>query len=194
MNLPEYFVYITIVVCSWIVFSSQHRNYLSNCCTVSVFFWCSSICLCVHIRTHTHTILVGYSDVSPGVGTRHLKSPESPVGLNLRTCLYRYARRRDEILDWLFFIFEHFLPSWKAKKCEHNTENSNQHGSELHRPFIKGTRLLFKVTKAIIIMILHVTSSQFCLCLLIPVIFITHLHTHIYRHTHTSTHVWLAHR
>jgi len=115
MNLPEYFVYITSVVCSWIVFSSQHRNYLSNCCTVSVFFWCSSICLCVHIRTHTHTILVGYSDVSPGVGTRHLKSPESPDGLNLRTCLYRYARRRDEILDWLFFIFEHFCLPGKQK-------------------------------------------------------------------------------
>ena len=25
---------------------------------------------------HTHTLHVGYSDVSPGVGTRHLESPE----------------------------------------------------------------------------------------------------------------------
>jgi len=32
-------------------------------------------CVCVCTHTHTHC-MVGYSDVSPGVGTRHLESPE----------------------------------------------------------------------------------------------------------------------
>ena len=32
--------------------------------------------LCVCVYAHTHTLHVGYSDVSPGVETRHLESPE----------------------------------------------------------------------------------------------------------------------
>ena len=32
--------------------------------------------LCVCVCTHAHTLHVGYSDVSLGVGTRHLESPE----------------------------------------------------------------------------------------------------------------------
>ena len=32
--------------------------------------------LCVCVYAHTHTLHVGYSDVSPGVVTRHLESPE----------------------------------------------------------------------------------------------------------------------
>ena len=43
-------------------------------------------------------------------------------------------------------------------------------------------------------LILHVTSSRFCLYLLILITLITHFHTHIQRHTHTSTHVWSAHK
>ena len=31
---------------------------------------------CVCVYAHTHTLHVRYSDVSPGVGTRHLESPE----------------------------------------------------------------------------------------------------------------------
>ena len=36
------------------------------------------VCMCcvVCVYAHTHTLHVGYSDVSPGVGTRHLESPE----------------------------------------------------------------------------------------------------------------------
>jgi len=45
-------------------------------------------------------------------------------------------------------------------------------------------------------LIMHLTSSRFCIHLLIFVTFSTHLHTRIYRYrgTHTSTHVRLAHR
>ena len=32
--------------------------------------------LCVCVRAHAHTLHVEYSDVSPGVGTTHLDSPE----------------------------------------------------------------------------------------------------------------------
>ena len=32
------------------------------------------VCVCVY--AHAHTLHVGYSDVSPGVGTRHLESSE----------------------------------------------------------------------------------------------------------------------
>ena len=32
--------------------------------------------LCVCVNAHTHTLHVGYSDVSPGVRTRHLESLE----------------------------------------------------------------------------------------------------------------------
>ena len=33
-------------------------------------------CMCVYTQTPTHTAQMGYSDVSPGVGMRHLKGPE----------------------------------------------------------------------------------------------------------------------
>jgi len=37
--------------------------------------------ICTH--THTHTAHMGYSDVSPWVGMRHLKGPKNPDGLNI---------------------------------------------------------------------------------------------------------------
>ena len=39
------------------------------------------VCVCVCIRTHTAQM--GYLDVSPGVGMRHLEGPKNPDGLNL---------------------------------------------------------------------------------------------------------------
>jgi len=42
-------------------------------------------CMCVYTHTHTHTAQMGYSDVSPGVGKRHLEGPKNPDGLNLGT-------------------------------------------------------------------------------------------------------------
>jgi len=62
----------------------------------------------VCIRTHTHTAQMWYSDVSPGVGMRHLEGPKDPDGINLgihifvcvqSTHVYVYARRQDEIFD-----------------------------------------------------------------------------------------------
>ena len=39
--------------------------------------------MCVHAQTHAQTAHMGYSDVSPGVGMRHLEGPKKPDGLNL---------------------------------------------------------------------------------------------------------------
>jgi len=50
------------------------------------------VCVCIHTRTHTHTLHMGTHthtlhmgclDVSPGVGTRHLEGPKDPDGHNL---------------------------------------------------------------------------------------------------------------
>jgi len=42
------------------------------------------MCIRTHTRTHAH---MGYSDVSPGVGMRHLEGPKNPDGLNLDICV-----------------------------------------------------------------------------------------------------------
>ena len=49
---------------------------------------CVGVCVC--IRTHTHT-LHWCSDVSPGVGMRHLKGPKNPDGLNLDIYMFVYV-------------------------------------------------------------------------------------------------------
>ena len=41
------------------------------------------VCVSVCIHTHTHTGQMGCSDVSPGVGMRHLEGPKNPDRLNL---------------------------------------------------------------------------------------------------------------
>ena len=41
------------------------------------------ICVWVYTHTHTHTTQMGYLDVSPGVGIRHLEGLKNPDALNL---------------------------------------------------------------------------------------------------------------
>ena len=48
------------------------------------------VCVSVCIRTHTHT-LHRRSDVSPGVGMRHLEGPKNPDGLNLDIHIFLYV-------------------------------------------------------------------------------------------------------
>ena len=54
-------------------------------CVFSIFNAGGSVCecVCVYTHTHTHTAQMGYLDVSPGVGMRHLDGPKNPDGLNL---------------------------------------------------------------------------------------------------------------
>ena len=52
-----------------------------------------SVCVrvCVHTHTYTHTAQMGYSDVGPGVGMRHLEGQKNLDGLNLGTYIFVYV-------------------------------------------------------------------------------------------------------
>jgi len=99
-----------------------------------------------------------YLDVSPGVET----SPKNPDGLNFRihpsvhvyfVIMYGYLLDgRMRFWTKCFFLGTYFsFRKKKSESCERNTENTIPYGFELHRPSIKCTKLLYKVTKAIII-------------------------------------------
>ena len=85
--------------------------------------------VCVYAQTHTNTAQMGYSVVSPGIGMRHLEDPVRRIQMDeyiyIRKCVqsthvYVYARRRDEILDFLLFSLASFFLSKKnkSKRCE----------------------------------------------------------------------------
>jgi len=102
------------------------------------------VCVCIH--THTHTLRVGYSDVSPGVGTRHLEGPKNPDELNhgmyvfvyvyivhmstylysyMCTFFYVYVRRREFFLGLTAFSFNIFC----IRICVHSTRLNIYAGS-----------------------------------------------------------------
>jgi len=76
--------------------------------------------VCVCIRTHTHTAQIGYLDVSPGVGMRHLEGPKNPDGLNLgihifvsvykvHMCIYMLRGRMRSWTNCFFLFIMSFL-------------------------------------------------------------------------------------
>jgi len=96
-------------------------------CVFSIFNASGSVfgCMCAYTHTHTHTVQMGYSDVSPGVGMRHLEGPKNPDGLNLgiyifvyvykvHMCMYMLGGRMRSWTDC--FFFQHFFPSEKEKQ------------------------------------------------------------------------------
>ena len=48
-------------------------------------------CVCVYMHTHTHTAQMGYLDVRPGVGIRHLEGPTNLDALNLGIHIFVYV-------------------------------------------------------------------------------------------------------
>jgi len=60
----------------WLAFVSSVRDSLGDGSVSPFFRGVDVYVLCVCVYAHIHTLHVGYSDVSPGVGTRHLESPE----------------------------------------------------------------------------------------------------------------------
>ena len=62
-------------------------------CVFSIFNAGGSVCgcMCVYTHTHKHTEQMGYLDVSPWVGMRHLKGPKNPDGLNLGIHIFVYV-------------------------------------------------------------------------------------------------------
>jgi len=89
-----------------------------------------SVCVCIHTRTHTHCTdgVLGCEprsrDETPGgsEGSRWTISGHTYIRICVQsTHVYIYARRRDEILDQLFFSFTYFFfQKRKAKDVNAN--------------------------------------------------------------------------
>jgi len=93
-------------------------------CVFSVFSVGGNICgcVCVYTHTHTHTAQMGYSDVSLGVGMRHLEGLKNPDGLNLGIHIFVYVYKvhicmymlRGVMRSWTNCLFlEHIFSSEK---------------------------------------------------------------------------------
>ena len=84
--------------------------------------------LCVCVYAHTHTLHAGYSDVSSGVGTRHLESPEeiqmycsdsihiyrAVYKVHMYICILGY--RKNSGLTAFCFLVPYFFFNKKEKK------------------------------------------------------------------------------
>ena len=84
-------VYGSTCCLAWGLFSTEGKVKVLS---VSFLFltWVGvyvGVCVCTH--THTHTAQMGYSDVRPGVGMRHLEGPRNLDGLNLGTHIFVYV-------------------------------------------------------------------------------------------------------
>jgi len=88
------------------------------------------VCVSVCIRTHTHT-LHRCSDVSPGVGMRHLEDPKNPDGLNhdihifvyvykVHMCIYMLRGGMRSWTDCFFPLTFFFFRKRKAKDVNAN--------------------------------------------------------------------------
>jgi len=120
-------------------------------CVFSIFDAGGSVCacMCVYTRTHTHTAQMGYSDVSPGVGMRHLEGPKNPDGLNLVIHIFVYVYKvhmcrymlGGGMRSWTncFFLNIFCLPKKKNKRSERKTPiiSNPKHQIWAHRPLIK---------------------------------------------------------
>ena len=75
------------------IFIFDRRKDRGVVCVFSIFNAGGSVCVraCVYTHTHTHTEQMGYLDVSPGVGMRHLEGPKNPDGLNLGIHIFVYV-------------------------------------------------------------------------------------------------------
>jgi len=91
-------------------------------CVFSIFNVGGSVCgcVCVYTHIHTHTAQMGYLDVSPGVGMRHLEDPKNPDGLIIGIHIFVYVYKvhmciymlRGEMRSWTncFFLLKcHFF-------------------------------------------------------------------------------------
>jgi len=83
------------------------------------------VCVSVCIRTHTHT-LHWCSDVSPGVGMRHLEGTKNPDGLNLDIRIFVYVYKvhmciymsRGGMRSWTNCFFSSTYFSFRKRKAK----------------------------------------------------------------------------
>ena len=77
---------------AWEVIFERRRD-RGVVCVFSIFNAGGSVCgcMCVYTHTHIHTAHMGYSDVSPGVGMRHLEGPKNSDGPNLGIYIFVYV-------------------------------------------------------------------------------------------------------
>jgi len=107
---------------------------------------------------------MGYLDVSPGVGMRHLKRPKNPAGLNLGMYLFVFVYKVHMCIymlgggmrSWTNYFFLQQKSSSEKETQKMWTQTTDHLKSLMikiwgHRPSIKGTNPLFIVIKAIIV-------------------------------------------
>ena len=85
-------VYENACCLAWGVIFDRRKD-RSVACVFSIFNAGGSVCVCVCVYTHTHThaAQMGYLNVSPGVGMRHLEGPKNPDRLNLGIHIFVYV-------------------------------------------------------------------------------------------------------
>jgi len=81
-----------LVACCGGLFLTERKD-RGVVCVFSIFDAGESVCgcMCVYTHTHAHSAQMEYSDVSPGVGMKHLEGPKNPDGQNLGIHLFVYV-------------------------------------------------------------------------------------------------------
>jgi len=139
-----------------------------------VYFWRGwargvYVCVYVWICTHTHTLHVGHSMWAQGSGRDTWRTRRIQMDQIWHICIcicvqsthvYVFAGRRDEIWTDCFFPLTKFFGSEKAmqKMWTWKARTLIEIESELHRPSMKGTKLLI-VIKAIIVIIFIINTK-----------------------------------
>ena len=81
-------VYESTCWLAWGVISDRRKD-RGVVCVFSIWNADGSVCGCMCV--YTHIAHMGYLDVSPGVGVRHLEDTKNPDGLNLGIYIFVYV-------------------------------------------------------------------------------------------------------
>jgi len=130
-------VYESACCLVWGVIFDRRKN-TGVGCVFSIFNVGGSVCECVY--THTHTAQMGYLEVRPGVGMRHLEGPKNPDGLNIGIHIFVYVYKvhmciympRGGMRFWTNCLFS-FNMSFLLRKVEDVTTISKPHSPTLVR-------------------------------------------------------------
>jgi len=109
-------------------------------CVFSIFNAGGSVCVCmfVYTHTHTHTAQMGCSDVSPGVGMRHLEGPKKSDGLNLGIHIFVYVYK----VHMCIYMLRGGMRSWTNEPSVyiHGTRWSHGCGAHCTQVWVVDTR------------------------------------------------------